>query len=303
VFIDANDALAAVTERLHRSGDPPLRINREPGIAPDGIPDALAGAEILVVDHTALPIDIARRCSGLKHVVFLGTGPRSYMDPDALADIGIAVHIIKGYGDVAVAECAMALIWAAAKGLARMDREMRAGRWLRTEGIQLAGKTLGLVGFGSIAAELARIAIGSGLRVIAWNRTPRTHPGVTFARLEQVLAESHILSLLHLSLSDETRGFLSAGRIGAMRPGAILINTARGALIDEHALIEALRSGRLAHAGLDVFTTEPLPLDHPLTGLPNVTLSAHSAFRTPEASDNLIEAALDHCRRIVTAGR
>jgi D-3-phosphoglycerate dehydrogenase len=87
-----------------------------------------------------------------------------------------------------------------------------------------------------------------------------------------------------------------------MRPGVILINTARGAVVDESAMIEALRSGHIGHAGLDVFVTEPLPADHVLTTLPNVTLSAHSAFRTPEASDNLINAALDHCRRIVTTG-
>jgi D-3-phosphoglycerate dehydrogenase / 2-oxoglutarate reductase len=87
-----------------------------------------------------------------------------------------------------------------------------------------------------------------------------------------------------------------------MRPGVILINTARGAVVDESAMIEALRSGHIGHAGLDVFVTEPLPADHVLSTLPNVTLSAHSAFRTPEASDNLINAALDHCRRIVTTG-
>ncbi len=88
-----------------------------------------------------------------------------------------------------------------------------------------------------------------------------------------------------------------------MRPGVILINTARGALVDEAAMVEALRSGHIAHAGLDVFTVEPLPANHLLTKLPNVTLSAHSAFRTPEASDNLIGAALDHCRRIIAAAR
>jgi D-3-phosphoglycerate dehydrogenase len=106
---------------------------------------------------------------------------------------------------------------------------------------------------------------------------------------------------LHLLLDDETRGFLSRERIALMRPGAILINTARGALVDEAAMIEALRSGHLAHAGLDVFDVEPLPAGHALTTLSNVTLTAHSAFRTPEASDNLIEAALVHCRRIAAS--
>ena len=101
-----------------------------------------------------------------------------------------------------------------------------------------------------------------------------------------------------LLLTDETRGFLSRERIAAMRDGAILVNTARGALLDEPALVDALACGKLAHAGLDVFTVEPLPAQHPFTSLPNVTLSAHSAFRTLEASINLVEAALAHCRRI-----
>ena len=302
VFIDANPTLSAVTEKLLRPDDLPVGINRNPAITSAEIPTALDGAEIAIIDHSHLPTDLARQCTGLKHVVFLGTGPRSYMNPDELAEIGITVHIIKGYGDTAVAECAVALMWAAAKGFARMDREMRAGNWLRTDGIQLTGKTLGLVGFGGIAAEVARIAAGSGMRVIAWNRTKKTYPGVEFMTLDQLLAESHVVSL-HLLLNDETRGILSRERIATMRPGALLINTARGALVDEAAMIEALRSGHLAHAGLDVYTTEPMPVGHPLTTLANVTLSAHSAFRTPEASDNLIGAALDHCRRIVATGQ
>ena len=122
-------------------------------------------------------------------------------------------------------------------------------------------------------------------------------PSVEFTALDALLAQSHVVSL-HLLLNDETRGFVSRQRIAAMRPGVILVNTARGALVDEAAMIEALRSGHIRHAGLDVFNTEPLPSDHPLTQLPNVTLSAHSAFRTPEASENLIEAAWQHCRRI-----
>lgn len=298
VFVDANATLAAVARRLLRPDDPPFAIHAEPAITSQDLPGVLAGAEIAVIDHTALPLDVARACAGLKHVVFLGTGARSYMDPEALqAELGVTVHTIKGYGDTAVAECAFALMWAAARSLAEMDRAMRAGSWLRREGMQLTGKTIGLVGFGGIAAEMARLCAGIGMRVLAWNRTPKAHPDVAFVPLEQLLAESDVVSL-HLLLTDETRGFLSAARIAAMKPGAILINTARGAVIDEDALIEALRTGLIAQAGLDVFTVEPLPADHPLTGLPNVTLSAHSAFRTPEASDNLIGAALDHCRRI-----
>jgi D-3-phosphoglycerate dehydrogenase len=297
VFVDANESLAVIFERLEKPGDPKVRIHRDPDITPDQYPKLLDGAEIAIVDHTALPTDIARKCTGLKHVVFLGTGARSYMNPEELAELGIEVHLIKGYGDTAVAECAIALMWAAARGIAEMDHEMRAGNWLREDGMQLTGKTLGLIGFGGIAAEVARIALGSGMRVIAWNRSPKTYPGVEFVDLNTLLVASHVVSL-HLLLNDETRGFLSRQRIAAMRPGVILVNTARGAHVDEEAMIDALKSGHIRHAGLDVFNIEPLPADHPLTKLRNVTLSAHSAFRTPEASENLIGAAWEHCRRI-----
>jgi len=300
VFVDANEALAVIFERLTNPGDPKMRIHRDPDVTPDRLPGVLDGAEIAIVDHTALPTDVARKCTGLKHVVFLGTGARSYMNPEELSEIGIAVHLIRGYGDTAVAESAIALMWAAARGIAQMDREMRAGNWLREDGMQLTGKTLGLIGFGGIAAEVARIALGTGMRVIAWNRSPKTYPDVQFVDLNTLLVACHVVSL-HLLLNDETRGFLSRERIASMRPGVILVNTARGALVDETAMIDALESGHIRHAGLDVFSIEPLPAHHPLTKLPNVTLSAHSAFRTPEASENLIGAAWEHCRRIAAS--
>jgi D-3-phosphoglycerate dehydrogenase len=297
VFVDANGSLADIFERQSKPSDPLVRINRNADITTDQVPALLDGAEIIIIDHTPLPTDIARRCAGLKHVVFLGTGARSYMNPEELAELGIEVHLIKGYGDTAVAECAIALMWSAARGISRMDREMRAGNWLREDGMQLTGKTLGLIGFGGIAAEVARIAQGSGMRVIAWNRSPKKHPGVDFVEIDALLAQSHVVSL-HLLLNDETRGFLTRERIAAMQPGVILVNTARGAVVDEAAMIDALNSGHIRHAGLDVYNIEPLPADHPLTQLPNVTLSAHSAFRTPEASENLMRAAWEHCRRI-----
>jgi len=297
-FVDVNPALSSIVRRLHPADTATLQVTLgSPDITPDELPEAIDGAEIAVIDHTALPVEVARRCAGLRHVVFLGTGARSYMDPEALADLGIEVHLIRGYGDTAVAECTISLLWAAAKGLAAMDRGMRAGQWLRTEGVQLTGKTIGLIGFGGIGAETARLAQGIGMKVLAWNRTPKSCDGVRFASLEAVLAESDALSM-HLLLNDETRGFLSGPRIASMKRGALLVNTARGALVDEAAMVEALRSGQLGHAGLDVYDIEPLPADHVLTTLPNVTLSAHSAFRTPEANDNLIDASFVHCRRI-----
>jgi len=297
VFVDANPSLAEIFERLRKGGDPEVTINNDPDIKSDQMPKLLVGAEIVVIDHTALPTDIAKQCKGLKHVVFLGTGARSYMNPEELAELGIEVHLIKGYGDTAVAESAIALMWASARVLAQMDREMRVGNWLREDAMQLTGKTLGLIGFGGIAAEVARIALGSGMKVIAWNRTPKKHPGVEFVGIGKLLADSHVVSI-HLLLNDETRGFITREKIAAMRKGVILVNTARGAIVDEAAMIDALKSGHIRHAGLDVFNIEPLPKDHPLTKIANVTLSAHSAFRTPEASENLIFAAWEHCRRV-----
>ncbi len=298
VFVDANPTLGDLAERLHKSSDPAVTVNRNADVKPADLPGVLGDAEIAWIDHTYLPTDVAKQCKGLKHVVFLGTGARSYMNIEELAALGIEVHLIKGYGDTAVAECAFALMWAAAKGFANMDRGMRAGNWLRIDGMQLTGKTVGLVGYGGIAAEMARLCLGAGMKVLAWNRSKKDAPdGVTFVELDQLLKLSHVVSM-HLLLNDETRGFLSAERIAKMRPGAILVNTARGAVVNEAAMIAALQSKQIGAAGLDVFDIEPLPGDHPLTKLDNVTLSAHSAFRTPEASENLIEAALNHTRRI-----
>src|SRR5215470_4840616 len=106
VFVDANDARAAVTDKLRRAGDPPVTIHRHPEVKPDELPAVLGDAEIAIIDHTYLPTSLAAQCRGLKHVVFLGTGAWSYMSPEQLAERGIAVHTIKGYGDTAVAECA-----------------------------------------------------------------------------------------------------------------------------------------------------------------------------------------------------
>jgi D-3-phosphoglycerate dehydrogenase len=298
VFVDANETLSTMAEQIIRADGLEVAVNRQPALSPSEMPGLLRRAEIAIIDHTALPTAIAAQCHGLRHVVFLGSGARSYMNPEELQQLGITVHTIKGYGDTAVAELTIGLMWAAAKGIARMDREMRSGNWRRTDGLQLTGKTLGLIGFGGIACEVARLALGIGMRIVAWNRSAKSHAGVEFTSLERLLAESDVVSL-HLLLTDETRGMLSRDRIEAIKAGAILVNTARGALVDESAMIDGLKSGHLAHAALDVFDVEPLPADHPLTKLENVTLTAHSAFRTKEASINLLTAALDHCRRIV----
>jgi D-3-phosphoglycerate dehydrogenase / 2-oxoglutarate reductase len=291
IFIDCNKQLAPVFARVHRSDDPRINLNTETFAASD-LPRLLAGYEICLNDHSYMPTEIMSRCRGLRHVVFLGTGASSYMDVAALNALGIAVHTIKGYGDTAVAEHAVALMLASCRDLARMDRAVRRGIWDPLESMQLNGKTLGVIGLGGIGREVARIARGIGMEVIGWNRSRRTDAGVPLVDLDALLAQADVVSL-HLSLADQTRGLIGAERLARMKRGAILINTARAALVEEAALLEALHSGHLRHAGLDVFHSEPLSAEHPLAGLENVTLTSHAAFRTREASMTLLRRAID----------
>ena len=291
IFIDCNPQLGAVWQRVYRPDDPAVTINTTP-FEKNELPRVIGDYDIAIDDHSYMPTDLVRQCKSLKHIVFLGTGAASYMNVAELEAAGVKVHTIKGYGDTAVAEQTIALMMAACRDLARMDRNIRAGTWAPREGVQLFGKTLGIVGLGGIGAEVARIAKGLGMQVIGWNRTKRADANVTTVELDDLLQRSDVISI-NLTLNDETRGFLDKARISRMKPGVIFINTARGALADEAALMEALKSGHIRHAGLDVFHNEPVKAGDPLVGLDNVTLSAHAAFRTLEASMTLLRRAID----------
>lgn len=298
IFIDCNDQLASVWAKVVRADDPAITVNLTDRVG-DELPQVIGDNEIALDDHSYMPTELVAQCPRLKHIVFLGTGAASYMNIAELKERGITVHTIKGYGDTAVAEHTIALMFAAARDVARMDRDVRVGSWTPREGMQLLGKTLGVIGLGGIGGEVVRMAKGLGMEVIAYNRTQRADAPCTLVDLDALLAKSDVLSL-NLVLNDETRGFLSRERIARMKPGALLVNTARGALVDEQALIDALKSGHIRHAGLDVFHSEPLKADHPLAQLPNVTLTAHAAFRTAEASMTLLRRAIDIVKRIET---
>ena len=296
IFIDCNEQLGSVWKRVYRPDDPPVTINSVPFERSD-LPKVVGDHEVAIDDHSYMPTDLVERCKQLKHVVFLGTGAASYMNIAELKERGITVHTIKGYGDTAVAEHTMALLFACARDIARMDHEVRAGVWKPKEGMQLLGKTIGIVGLGGIGAEMARMAKGIGMNVIAYSRTPKPELGIEQVDIEALLKRSDVVSM-HLTLGDETRGFLSAERIALMKHGALLVNTARGALIDEGAMIDALKGGIIRHAGLDVFHNEPLDAKSPLAQLPNVTLTSHAAFRTLEASQTLLRRAIDIVKTI-----
>ncbi len=297
IFLDCNDQLATVWARVVRPDDPNIDVNRA-AFAREDLPRVIRGYDIAIDDHSYMPTPLVAQCPELKHIVFLGTGPASYMNVEELANRGVTVHIIKGYGDTAVAEHSIALMVAAARDVARMDREIRGGTWTPHEGVQLLGKTLGVIGLGGIGREVARIGKGMGMDVIGWNRTRHADLSVPLVDIDTLLARSDVVSM-NLTLGDQTRGFLSADRIARMKPGVIYVNTARGALADEAALIAALKSCQIRHAGLDVFHAEPLKPDHPLAKLPNVTLTAHAGFRTLEASMTLLRRAIDIVRSIV----
>jgi D-3-phosphoglycerate dehydrogenase / 2-oxoglutarate reductase len=297
IFMDCNEQLSPVWDMIIKPDDPKIDVNMTP-FKKEELPLVLAGYDIAIDDHSYMPTELVDRCKALKHIVFLGTGPASYMNVGEIEARGIKVHIIKGYGDTAVAEHSITLMVAAARDVARMDRDIRAGKWITREGVQLTGKTLGVIGLGGIGREVARIGAGMGMNVIGWNRTKHADIKVPMVELDTLLAKSDVVSM-NLTLGDETRGFLSPERIGRMKPGVIFVNSARGALVDEAALIAALKSGHIRYAGLDVFHEEPLKADHPLAQLENVTLTAHAGFRTLEASMTLLRRSVDIVNTLV----
>jgi D-3-phosphoglycerate dehydrogenase len=261
--------------------------------SPGEVRRLLADSPFAMNDHTTFDAALLEGCPALKCIVFLGTGAASYIDLDAAGRLGIKVRSYGGYGDQSVAEHALALMFAAGRRIAAMDHAIRKGRWETLNGIEFAGRTLGVIGTGGIGKVMARLGAGIGMKVIGWNRSgvAKDLPCEEVA-LEHLLRTADVVSL-HLLLNDQTRGFLGRERLGLMKPGAIFINTARGAIVDEEALIEVLQQRRIAHAGLDVFREEPLPESHSLTRLDNVTLTTHAAFATLEASERLLRFALE----------
>jgi phosphoglycerate dehydrogenase-like enzyme len=217
--------------------------------------------------------------SRLRAIARMGVGYDA-VDVDAATDQGIAVTITPGTNEHSVAEMTMFLILAVMRGFPARYREVLTGKWTKRSLPRLAGQTLGLVGLGRIGKAVVPRAQGLGLKVIAYDPVPDTafaaQNNVRLCPFDQLLAEADIVSL-HLPALRECSDLINRQTLGQMKPGSVLINTARGGLVDEDALVEALRSGHLLGAGLDVFKTEPLPLDSPLLTLDNVFLSPHMA--------------------------
>jgi phosphoglycerate dehydrogenase-like enzyme len=255
----------------------------------DRLIERIAGSEIVISIRSSSRFteNVFRNCPALRLVSLWGTGTDNVDLPSASRH-GVTVTNTPGVSAFSIAEHALALMLAVARHIPLVDSGVRRGLWPRGQTTQLHGKTLGIIGLGVVGRQFARLGAGIGMRVIAWTMHPDPALGVEMLPLDELLRASDVVSL-HLRLSDETRGFLGRLQIEKMKPSAILINTARGPIVDEVALVEALAEGRIGGAGLDVFDVEPLPARHPFTRLENVVLTPHCAGITPEA----LEAGLD----------
>jgi len=251
-----------------------------------------ADAVINIRASTRFTADVLAESPRLRLISIWGTGT-DHVDLGAAKARGIAVANTPAVSAVAVAEHAVSLMFAVARQTVTVDAAVRRGEWPRAMVQQLHGKTLGVIGTGAIGREVARLGAGIGMHVIAWSFNQRgDHTWVT---LEDLFRRADVVSV-HVRQSPETIGMIRAEHFAMMKPGAIFINTARGRIVVEHDLVEALRNARIAGAGLDVFETEPLPADSPLRLLPNVVLTPHAAGITREATEAGLAMAIDNVR-------
>ncbi|GGO77375.1 NAD(P)-dependent oxidoreductase [Nonomuraea cavernae] len=254
--------------------------------------DALPDAEIVLGDWTGLLALDAEAVAAAPRLAFVqqpSVGVDGH-DLTALTAAGVPLANTAGVSAVAVSEWCVAAALSLTRRLAAADAAVRAGEWPQ-QGLQpreLHGQRVGIVGFGPIGVSCARLFRAFGCQVSYWTRTPRDEPGHT--DLETLVATSDVLVVV-IALSDETRGLIDPAR---MKPGALLVNAARGGVVDQAALVAALRAGRLGGAALDVFETEPLPAGDPLREVAGVLLSPHAAGVTPESTGRLLAATLDN---------
>ena len=268
----------------------------------DSLIERIAGAEIVINirSSTRFGESVFQRTPNLQLLSLWGTGTDN-VDLAAAARHGVTVTNTPGVSAISIAEHALALMLAAARRIPHVDREVRQGGWPRGQAAQMHGKTLGVIGLGAVGRQFARLGAGIGMRVIAWTMHPPDPAlGFELVELDELLRSSDVVSL-HLRLSDETRGFLGKSELEKMKPSAILINTARGPIVDQQAMLEALTAGRITGAGLDVFDVEPLPGGHALTHLENVVLTPHSAGVTPEALEAGLQLSIDNVWNFLSA--
>jgi phosphoglycerate dehydrogenase-like enzyme len=275
---------AGAYERLKRLTD--LTIHREKLESEADLKRALANvhAVLLMRERTRFGAKELAAAPALKLISQTGR-TTVHLDVTGATKRGIAISVTPSDTGGSTFELATALIFSVLRRIPEVDRRMRTERWPAVAGHVLEGKTVGIMGLGRIGSQVARMARLFNARVLAVGRTLTPErageAGAEVATLERLLRESDIISI-HVPLNDNTRGMIGAKEFALMKPGAILINTARGPIVSEAALIDALKSGKLSGAGLDVYDQEPLPMDHPLRKLDNVVLLSHRGYATEE---------------------
>lgn len=240
-------------------------------------------ADIIAVSNLPLNADVIRGCANLKMLAVAFTGV-DHIAMDVCRERGITVCNCSGYSNAAVADLVFGMIVALYRNLPACGQAVRNGKTKDgLIGFELEGKKFGVVGTGAIGLKVAAVAQAFGCQVYAYSRTKKEIPGITYVDLDTLLAECDIVSL-HTPLNDGTRGLINGERLAKMKPNAVLINTSRGPVVDSAALAEALNSGKIAGAGIDVFEGEPpIPADHPLLTAKNVIATPHIGFATKEA--------------------
>jgi phosphoglycerate dehydrogenase-like enzyme len=294
----------AILDDIHRAwestdGVRRLRERAEVQIftAPFGTPDVLRGFDALVAnrERTRFTRELLEQLVDVRVIAQTGNHA-AHIDFSAAHDRGIVIAQASGGYSIGAAELAIALALAAMRQIARQDAAVRSGEWQTPSTPVLHGKTLGVIGLGRVGQHVARLARAFGMRVLGWS--PRltdagaAAAGATRCELDELLSAADVVSI-HASLTPTSRGLVDARRLGLMKPSAYLINTARGPIVDEEALLAALESRSIAGAGLDVFDEEPLPADHPFARLDNIVLTPHLGWPTDDGYARFAASACD----------
>lgn len=274
----------------------------------DEIVERARKADMVLTNKTPLSRKTIKALPGLKYIGVLATG-YDQVDLDAARERGIPVTNVPGYSTEAVAQFVIAMMLELASRVALHDKAVHEGEWAacpdfcfwKAPLVELAGKTMGIVGFGSIGARVARLANAFGMNVVAYNRSEKPAPDFSpfeWVSLPSLFAQSDFISL-HCPLTSENRGMVGERYFDIMKDDACLINTARGPLVDEEALVAALRAGKIGGAALDVTPNEPLPKDSPLMTAPNLIITPHIAWATVESRRRLMKMAADNIRAFI----
>ena len=267
--------------------------------------ERIKDADVVILNKTVIGKRELDAAKNLKLIALFATGYNN-IDVKYAAERGVAVCNAGVYSTAAVAQHTFAFILEHASAIARYDKVVRDGDWIRSRLFavfskptsELAGRTLGIFGLGAIGTQVARIANAFDMRVIAYSRTPKEVDGVEFVSFDTLLAQSDYLTL-HCPLTDKTAKMFDAEVFAKMKDGAYFINTARGGVIDEYALRDAVISGKLSGAGIDVLTVEPMSADCPLYNVPNITVTPHIAWAPLETRTRLLDIVISNLEAFI----